>query len=91
MNHAEEIVNPKLVIDLGCGDGLYRQVLSRLGGKYFGCDMFRTDSVNLIAAAHILPFTEGSTPIMTIFQALEHFHSPWMVMKEVARVLMKRG
>lgn len=51
----------------------------------------RTDSVNVIADSHILPFRESSIPIMTIFQALEHFHSPWMVMKEVAGVLMKRG
>ncbi len=91
VSYAKEIINPKLVIDLGCGDGPYRQVFSRLGGRYFGCDMFRTDSVNVIADAHILPFREGSIPITTIFQSLEHFHSPWVVMKEVARVLMRGG
>lgn len=79
------------ILLLGCGDAGERPYLEELGFRPVGLDIRRAPAVDVIGDAHHLPFPDGHFDVVLSMQVLEHLHSPWVAVREVARVLRPRG
>lgn len=91
----EELLPPasagREVLLLGCGDGGEKEELGRLGFRSWGLDIKRAPGTDLVGDAHALPFRRGNFDVVLSMQVLEHLHSPWIAVEEVARVLKPGG
>lgn len=91
----EELLPPaekgRQVLLVGCGDGGERPYLRELGFETVGFDVRRTSAVDVLADAHQIPFENGSFDVVLSMQVLEHLHSPWIAVREIARVLRPGG
>lgn len=54
-------------------------------------DIKKTSAVNLIADAHFLPFKDESFSQVICTEVLEHLESPFQALREIKRVLKKKG
>lgn len=80
------------VLLLGCGDGGERPLLLDLGFEPVGLDIERSKrGVDVLGDAHRLPFCTGAFDVVLSMQVLEHLHTPWAAVEEVARVLRPGG
>ena len=85
----------KTILDVGsCSvkdDRTYRKLILP-NWKYTGCDLHAGDNVDLIMADedHI-PVLDDSFDIVISGQCLEHVRRPWVLVKEMARVLKRGG
>lgn len=79
------------VLLLGCGDGGEVPELERLGFRAVGLDIKASAGAGVVADAHDLPIRDASFDVVLSMQVLEHLHSPWIAVREVARVLRPGG
>jgi SAM-dependent methyltransferase len=79
------------VLLLGCGDASERGALIRLGYLPVAFDIKRSDGTDFLADAHRVPLQDASFDVVLSMQVLEHLHSPWIAVAEVARVLRPGG
>lgn len=79
------------VLLLGCGDAGERPMLEGRGLAVVGFDIRRSAGVDVLGDAHTLPFRDASFDVVLSMQVLEHLHSPWIAVKEIARVLLPSG
>jgi SAM-dependent methyltransferase len=87
---ADNLAPGTRVLDLGAGDGPYRELFQR-------CDYVTVDwansphedarAVDHIASAESLPLPDGDFGAALVTQVLEHVPDPVAVMRELARVL----
>lgn len=77
----------KAVLDLGSRPGLYQQLFANV----VGLDMQAGSGVHVIGDAHQLPFSSERFDMILCTEALEHFHSPWIAIDEMKRVLTRGG
>lgn len=95
--------DPKNILDVGCASGwfLHSLHLKFPKSKCTGVDKYRNaiiygnkkyKSLKLIYAdAHSLPFKAGSFDLIICTEVLEHVKDPQIVLKEIKRVLSKKG
>jgi len=76
------------LLDIGCGKKLYLEIFKDKVSSYVGLDLKGGD---VIGSALDLPFANESFNTVFSGQALEHVEDPFLMMKEVARVLEKGG
>jgi SAM-dependent methyltransferase len=76
---------------LGCGDAGERPYLQALGFEPVGLDVRATAGANVVGDAHALPFDGEVFDLVLSMQVLEHLHSPWVAVREIARVLRPGG
>lgn len=74
-----------LALDLGCGGQPFKPLCEQLGFEYVGID-YSGDAM-LLADAHALPFKAQSFDFVISFAVLEHLRNPFIVMRELLRVL----
>ena len=74
-------------LDLACGNSPLRQLFP----NRVGCDINAAEGVDTIADAHNLPFQDAFFENVLCLEAFEHFHSPEIVVAEIARVLRPSG
>jgi SAM-dependent methyltransferase len=77
-------------LDLGCGTGFHKQVCERAGYKYLGMD-YGNSKAPFWADAHALPFPDNSIDFVISISVMEHIQYPWVMAKEVMRVLKPGG
>lgn len=53
--------------------------------------VYATDHLDVVADAHALPFADASFDFVFSLAVFEHLHSPWIAVREIARVLKPRG
>lgn len=82
-----------VIFGLGGGNGIFRSSLEGLGHRDINLDIRRvgTAEPSLIGDAHRLPFKDGIFGIVISKDSLHFFLNPWLVVKEVGRVLEENG
>ncbi|MGF7041543.1 class I SAM-dependent methyltransferase [Mucilaginibacter lappiensis] len=91
----KELTSPNknlLLVDFGCGDMPYREVIEPMVGKYLGVDL----EMNPKAEHHIdfdskTTLPEGYADIVLSNQVLEHVDTPSGYLKEALRILKPGG
>jgi SAM-dependent methyltransferase len=77
------------VLDVGCGDKPYRDCLTYK--SYIGIEVERSMNVDVLCDGGVLPFRDGCFDTVICIAVLEHVREPGRQMREMARVLKKRG
>lgn len=83
--------NCREVLLLGCGDAGEINFLQQLGYKTAAFDIVRSSGTDFLADAHRLPLHNETFDMVLSMQVLEHLHSPWVAVGEIARVLRPGG
>jgi len=78
-----------LMLDLGCGEEIHREVCEHAGFEYVGLDI-RHKKAHLLGDAHALPFADNSFDFILAIATLEHLRNPFIGIREAVRV-MKPG
>lgn len=81
------------VVDVGSLDvnGTYKSLMSDKW-KYVGVDIISGKNVDIVMKSpYELPFADGSANIVISGQCLEHVDRPWLLVKEMARILDPGG
>ncbi len=79
-----------LMLDLGCGSTVHRQVCERAGFTYVGVD-YKNPQAPFLADAHALPFRDHSFEFLLSVAVLEHIQFPFVAVREAQRVLKPGG
>lgn len=87
------------VVDLGCGTGIYSNVLTKTDNRYIGIDMSssaleiaKSRGVNVISGeAEAIPVADRSVDYLFSTEVIEHVISPEKMMQEIYRILKPGG
>jgi len=79
-----------MMLDLGCGDVVHREVGEHAGFEYIGLD-YSNEKASFLGDGHVLPFRHNSIDFVLMIAVLEHIQYPLVLMKEVHRVLKPGG
>jgi SAM-dependent methyltransferase len=79
-----------LLLDLGCGNGVYAPLLRTTGFEYVGLD-YEANAASVLGDAHLLPFADASIDVVVMISLLEHLRTPSVAMRELLRVLVPGG
>lgn len=97
--------NNAKVLDLGCGTGLTLAIVSQNFPNSIGCEISEMEikatkeilkqvKVNIPVVKYDgkkLPFKDNSFDIVTSIEVIEHVEKPELMLKEINRVLRKKG
>lgn len=79
-----------VVLDLGCGSGLHKEVCEQAGFQWAGLD-YANPRAPILGDGHALPFRSGSVEFVVSMAVLEHIRYPFVTTREVLRVLQPGG
>jgi SAM-dependent methyltransferase len=83
------------LLDVGCGEKPYFEILKPHVNDYVGLDMPNTlhakDKINIYGNACYLPFKDSSFNTVVSFQVMEHVNEPNQTVAGIYRVLKKGG
>ena len=75
-----------LMLDLGCGTALHREVCEAAGFDYVGLDHDSAEAP-VLGDAHALPFKDASFGFVLSIAVLEHLRFPVVALREARRVM----
>lgn len=83
-------VNGK-TLDFGAGSAKYKQIIKEKTKEYLAFDMFPGPDIDVVGDVLKTSLPEGSFDTIISTQVLEHVEKPWMMVKEIKRILKKDG
>ena len=78
-------------LDLGAGNAKYKQIIKERADEYLAFDMFSGPNIDVVGDASNTIFPEENFDTIISTQLLEHVERPWLVIKEIRRILKKGG
>jgi len=81
-----------LALDLGGGQGTLHALVEKKGWRYVNLDIRPgKNPFSVCGDAHNLPFKDSVFSLVVAKDSLEHFERPWVVVREVWRILLPGG
>ena len=78
-------------LDLGAGSAKYRNIIKQKASEYITFDMVDGENIDVVGSVFDLPFNDEEFDTIISTQVLEHVEKPWIMIKEIHRVLKKDG
>jgi SAM-dependent methyltransferase len=78
-------------LDFGAGTAKYRDLIKPLTGTYTTFDMMPGEHIDVVGDALNPPFKEAEFDTVISTQVLEHVEKPWIVVKQIGRLLRPEG
>ncbi|MDI6591500.1 MAG: class I SAM-dependent methyltransferase [Patescibacteria group bacterium] len=88
--YAQKYISGK-TLDLGAGSAKYREIIKQKAFEYITFDMIPGKNIDVVGDALNLPFRAGTFDTIISTQVLEHVEKPWIMIKEIHRVLKPGG
>jgi SAM-dependent methyltransferase len=82
--------NRSVMLDIGCGRTIHREVCEHAGFEYVGFDIDSPDAL-ILGDAHAIPFKADSFEFILSIAMLEHIRYPFVAMNELYRILKPGG
>jgi len=78
-------------LDLGAGSAKYQNIIKEKASEYITFDIVPGPNIDVVGDILDLPFEDESFDTIISTQVLEHIEKPWLMIKEVQRILKKGG
>jgi len=81
------------LLDIGCGNKPYKQLIENHTESYLGCDIIQSDNnaVDLICSANKIPLNDDLFDTIISTQTIEHVEDPNGLISEAYRLLKTNG
>ncbi len=81
------------LLDIGCGNKPYKEIVSAQIDEYLGCDIIQSSQncVDIICPANNIPLANNSIDTVISTQTIEHVENPQELVNEAFRILKKNG
>ena len=90
IQYSSKYINGK-TLDLGAGSAKYRNIIKEKASEYVTLDAVPGENIDIVGNVLDLPFNDNNFDTIISTQVLEHVEKPWIMVKEIHRVLKKNG
>lgn len=88
--YCQKYINGK-ILDFGAGRAKYKDIISAKASRYVAFDQMPGSNIDVVGSVLKSPFLDGEFDTVVSTQVLEHVENPWLMLKEITRVLKKDG
>ncbi len=90
VQHCQKYIKGK-TIDYGCGRAKYKSIITSQAKSYVAFDMVSGPNVDVVGDVLKTPFQDNEFDTVISNQVLEHVSKPWLMIKEIGRILKPDG
>ncbi len=79
------------VVDIGAGTAKYKSMILSKASSYTSFDVVPGKNIDVVGDVLAMPFENESFDTVISTQVLEHVEKPWVMIKEIKRILKLQG